>query len=169
MRNTFDARGGTTVVSLVPMSAEVFGRYADAAAAGYADDMVSSGRWPADGALARGLADFRHSLPQGLDTPDNYLFEIQDQDSGASVGVLCFSIQKKGGFRSAFVFDIEVKPEFRRRGYATAALEELERFVRGMGLSGITLHVFGHNEAAQRLYRKSGYDVTGVNMLKHLG
>jgi ribosomal protein S18 acetylase RimI-like enzyme len=157
------------VTVLVPMSTEAFAQYVEAATAGYAEDMVASGRWPGEGALARSVADLWESLPQGLDTPDNYLFEIRDPDSGSSVGFLCFSIQNKGGFPSAFVFDIEVRPEFRRQGYATAALGELERLVRDMGLTGIALHVFRDNAAAQRLYRALGYDVTGVNMLKQLG
>jgi ribosomal protein S18 acetylase RimI-like enzyme len=157
------------VTVLVPMSTEAFGQYVEAATSGYAEEMVVSGRWPEEGALARASVDFWESLPRGLDTPDHYLFEIRDPDSGVCVGFLCFAIRDKGGFRSAFVFDIEVRPEFRRQGYATAALGDLERLVRDLGLAGIALHVFRNNAAAQRLYRKLGYDVTGVNMLKQLG
>lgn len=157
------------MTTLVPMSAESFGQYMVAATSGYADEMVTSGRWPAEGALERSLADFRESLPQGLGTPKNFLLEIRDEDIDACVGFLCFSVRDQSGFRSAFVFDIEVKAEFRRQGYATAALLELERFVRDLGLTGIALHVFRHNVAARRLYRKLGYDVTGLNMLKQLG
>ena len=36
-------------------------------------------------------------------------------------------------------------------------------------LSSIGLHVFGQNIGAQTSYRKLGYGVTSVNMLKHLG
>lgn len=154
---------------LVPMSAEAFDLYVEAATTGYADEMVESGRWPEEGALERSRADFRESLPQGLDTPDNHFFEIRDPDTGVRVGFVCFSIRDHGGFRSAFVFDLEVEPEFRRQGHATAALRELERLVRDLGLSDIALHVFRRNTGAQQLYRNLGYDVTGLNMLKRLG
>jgi ribosomal protein S18 acetylase RimI-like enzyme len=159
---------GIAVVDLVPMSAAAYRDYVEVAVSGYAEENVASGRWPRDGALARSRADFEESLPQGLSTPDNYLFEIRDADAGVTVGFLCFAVREKHGLRTAFVFDIEVKQEFRRRGYASAALKELEPIVRGLGLSGIGLHVFGKNAAAQALYGKLGYAITGVNMLKPL-
>ncbi|MFO1298108.1 MAG: hypothetical protein U1F25_17690 [Rubrivivax sp.] len=34
------------------------------------------------------------------------------------------------------------------------------------GLSGIALHVFGHNHEAQALYRKLGYVATNIHMFK---
>jgi ribosomal protein S18 acetylase RimI-like enzyme len=37
-----------------------------------------------------------------------------------------------------------------------------------MGLRAIGLHVFNQNTSAQALYRSLGYEVTSVNMLKHL-
>ena len=157
------------VVQLVPMSAAAYGDYVEAAVTGYADENVASGRWPQDGALARSRADLEESLPQGLDTPGNHLFEIRADDAGVTVGFLCFEVREKHGLSTAFVFDIEVDEEFRRRGYATAALRELEPLVRDLGLSGINLHVFAQNEAAQALYGKLGYAVTGLNMLKTLG
>jgi ribosomal protein S18 acetylase RimI-like enzyme len=151
------------------MSEEAYADYLDAATAGYAEDNVASGRWPAEGALERARADFAESLPHGLHTPDNYLYEIRATETGPTVGVLWFAVQEKNGLRVAFVYDIEVKREFRRRGHATAAFIQMESLVRDLGLTGIGLHVFGRNTTAQDLYRKLGYDITGVNMLKKLG
>jgi ribosomal protein S18 acetylase RimI-like enzyme len=159
---------GLAVIDLVAMSAAAYRDYVEVAVSGYAEENVASGRWPEEGALARSRADLEESLPQGLDTPDNYLFEIRDADAGVTVGFLCFAVHEKHGLRTAFVFDIEVKPEFRRRGYASAALTGLEPIVRDLGLSSIGLHVFGQNAAARALYGKLGYAVTGVNMLKPL-
>ena len=153
---------------LVPMSPDTYAAYLAAAVAGYAQDNVDSGRWPAAGALARSTADFEDSLPQGLQTTDNYLYEIKSAESGPTVGFIWFAVEEKLGLRSAFVYDVELKPEFRRRGHATAAFAALERLVRELRLSSIGLHVFAHNTGAQALYRKLGYSVTSVNMLKHL-
>ena len=113
-------------------------------------------------------ADFAASLPQGLDTPDNYPFEINAGDDGACVGYIWFAVVEKNGLRSAFVYDIEIKPEFRRKGYAEATFNALEPLVLKLGLSSIGLHVFSQNIGAQTSYRKLGYGVTSVNMLKHL-
>jgi RimJ/RimL family protein N-acetyltransferase len=160
--------GRPAEVVLVPMSAAVYANYVEAAVAGYADDNVASGRWPADGALARSRADFDAYLPQGLETPDNYLFEIRGAGKGLTVGSIWFAVREEHGLRTAFVYDVEVKPESRRQGYATAAFRALEPLVRDLGLTSIGLHVFGHNTGAQALYGKLGYEVTGVNMQKRL-
>jgi len=156
------------MTTLVPMLQEVFATYLESAIAGYADDNVASGRWPAEGALARSRTDFENSLPQGLATPDNFLFEIKSELGGPTVGFLWFAVVEKNGIRSAFIFDVEVKPEFRRQGHARAAFQAVEPIVRGLGLSSIGLHVFGHNPEAQALYNSLGYGITGINMLKAL-
>ena len=142
--------------------------YIEAAVAGYADDNVASGRWPPEGAPARSRADFDASLPRGLETPDNYLFEIRDAGTGVTVGSIWFAVREEHGLRTAFVYDVEVRPESRRRGYATAAFQALEPLVRDLGLTSIGLHVFGHNMGARALYSRLGYEVTGLNMQKRL-
>jgi ribosomal protein S18 acetylase RimI-like enzyme len=151
------------------MSATSYVTYLDAAIAGYAEDNVASRRWPAEGAFARSQADFATSLPKGLETPDNYLFEIWTGKTGAMVGFIWFAVVEKNGLKSAFVYDVEIKPEFRRQGHAAAAFEALEPLVQKLGLTSIGLHVFSQNAGAQALYRKLGYSVMSVNMLKHLG
>ena len=153
---------------LVPMSAEAFVEYLKTAVSGYAQDNVEAGRWPEQGALARSQADFNSSLPQGLGTPKNYLFEIKAAEAGPTVGVIWFAVEETHGLSSAFVYDVEIKPEFRRQGHAKAAFEVMEIRVRELGLSGIGLHVFAHNASAQALYRKLGYGVTSFNMRKNL-
>jgi ribosomal protein S18 acetylase RimI-like enzyme len=154
---------------LTPMNSSAFAAYREASARGYAEDNVASGRWPREGALQRSYEDFDDSLPQGLSTPDNYVYEIKDEVSGSVVGVIWFAVVEKNELKSAFVYDVEVKAEFRRRGHAQEAFAALEPLVRALGLSSIGLHVFGHNPGAQALYASLGYGVTGVNMLKKLG
>lgn len=153
---------------LSSMRAEAFAPYLEGAIVGYAEDNVLSGRWPAEGAIERSRADLQRSLPQGLDTPDNYLFEIKSSENDAGVGVVWFAVQVRDGLRSAFLYDLEVKAEFRRQGHAIRALKALEPIVAALGLSTIGLHVFGQNLGAQALYAKLGYGVTGINMVKHL-
>lgn len=160
--------GADDMTLLTPMRAEVFAAYLGASVAGYAQDNIDAGRWPAAGAVERSRADFDDSLPQGLATPDNYLFEIQDGVDGATVGYLWFAVVVKHGLRSAYVYDLEVLAEHRRQGHATRAFQALESRVAALGLNSIGLHVFGHNPGAQALYRQLGYGVTGINMQKWL-
>ena len=153
---------------LVPLTAAAYGPYREAAAAAYAEENVDSGRWPAEGALERSQADFDSLLPRGVETPDNHLFEIKAEEHGPAIGYLHFAIEVKAGARSAFVYDLEIAPEFRRRGHATAAFRAMEPLARELGAEAIGLHVFAQNVGAQALYRRLGYRVTGMNMVKPL-
>jgi ribosomal protein S18 acetylase RimI-like enzyme len=107
-------------------------------------------------------------LPQGLATPDNHLFEILATADGPTVGCLWFAVEDQHGVRGAYVYDVEIKPEFRRLGHARRAFQALDGIVASLGLSSIGLHVFGHNPGAQALYIQLGFAVTGINMLKRL-
>jgi ribosomal protein S18 acetylase RimI-like enzyme len=155
-----------TVLAVMP--AQAYATYLEAASAAYAKDNVDAGRWPAEGALARARADFEASLPQGLSTPDHYLFEIRAGEDGPCVGVLWFAVEERHGLREAFVYDLEVWPEWQRQGHAERAMRALEEQMPALGLSRIGLHVFGHNAGAQALYERLGYRVTGLNMAKRL-
>jgi ribosomal protein S18 acetylase RimI-like enzyme len=154
---------------LLPMRAEVFPSYLENAILGYAEGCVTSHRWPSEGAIERSRADFENSLPQGIATPDNYLYEINASASGPVVGVLWFAIEEKNGLRKAFVYDIEINAEYRRQGHAFQAFVLLEPIVSALGLDSIGLHVFRHNPDALAMYEKLGYEVTGINMQKRLG
>ena len=109
--------------------------------------------------------EFAELLPQGLATPDNFLFTITDLQATA-VGVLWFAVRTRFDARVANVFDITVWPERRREGHAFRAFVALEDQVRALGLSGIALHVFGHNKGAQALYAKLGFQPTNISLFK---
>ena len=154
---------------LAPMRAEVYPSYLQASAAGYAEDNIASGRWPKEGALARSLAEYAILLPQGVATPSQHLFEILSAEDRVTVGYLWFAVQEKHGVRSAFIYDVEIKPEFRRQGHAKRAFRALEEFIATLHVTSICLHVFANNPGAQALYRELGFAVTGMNMRKPFG
>ena len=150
------------------MRPEAYAAYLEAAIVGYAEENVSSGRWSKVEAVARSREDFDSLLPNGLATPDHRLLEILDKEEGAVIGFLWYAIQRKHGSCSAYVFDIEIKPEHRRQGHALRALQALELDASKAGASSIGLNVFASNPGAQELYRKLGYVPTNVNMRKPL-
>ena len=134
----------------------------------YAADKVASGQWAEDAALELSKKEYAELLPQGPETPENHLFTILDQES-APVGVLWFAVKTKFNARIAFVLDVTVREGRRRQGHARRALLALEGEVRKLGLSGIALHVFGHNTGAQALYAKLGYRPTNISLFKPVG
>ncbi|MEQ1515836.1 MAG: GNAT family N-acetyltransferase [Usitatibacteraceae bacterium] len=155
-------------INLVPMNAAQFAHYVEASIAPFAQDKIRSGQWPATDALRLARESMEESLPLGLTTPDNYLYVMQDALTKETVGMLWIAAQTRGDAKVAYIYDIEVNAEHRRKGYATAAFAALESRVQALGLSGIALHVFGHNAEAQALYVKLGFQTTNINMFKAL-
>jgi ribosomal protein S18 acetylase RimI-like enzyme len=157
---------------LTPLPDPAFPAYLEAAVAGYAENNVSAGRWPAVGALARSRAEFDRMLPQGLATPDNLIFEIRagddEGDAQTVVGHLWVAVEWRFGGRSAFVYDLVIAAEHRRQGHARRAFLALEEAMAELGIHQIGLHVFADNPGAQALYAGLGYRVTGINMQKDL-
>lgn len=154
---------------LTPMRTEIFASYLALSIVNYAEENVASGCWPSESALARSQADYERLLPQGIVTPDNYLFEIMESEHGNAVGYLWLSAQEKFGNRSGFVYDLKINEEHRRKGHAQRAFLALESIALELGISSIDLHVFAHNINAKTLYDQLGYRVTGVNMSKKIG
>jgi ribosomal protein S18 acetylase RimI-like enzyme len=155
------------MVQLVPMTEAEFQAYLEPAIAGYAAEHVKGGRWSEDEALEESRKEFTQLLPDGLSTANQHLFSIKD-DAGASVGMLWFNVRERGSDRSAFIYDVRIYELFQRRGYATQAFQALEALARDMGITAISLHVFGHNAAARALYEKLGFETTNVLMNKRI-
>ena len=131
----------------------------------YAADKIASGQWAEADALELSKKENDELLPQGLETPDNYLFAIVDSDS-EEVGMLWFAVKTKFNARIAYVYDVSVKPSRQREGHAMRAFLALEQEVRTRGLAGIALHVFGHNAGARALYAKLRYEPTNISLFK---
>lgn len=153
---------------LKPMGDEAFAWYRENSAPNYARDKVATGEWEKDEANEKARQMFEDLLPQGLETPDNYLYEIIDEWDDVTVGVVWFSIEERGGDRTAYVCDIYVKPEHQRKGHASRAFRNLEEKVLALGLSGIGLNVFGNNVEAHQLYERLGYEALNIFMWKSL-
>jgi ribosomal protein S18 acetylase RimI-like enzyme len=158
------------MVRLAPMPPAAFAAYRESSIADYAEENVASGRWTEATALVQSREEFDRLLPQGVATAGHHLFEIrQAAPEDTVLGVLWLAEMELGGQRQGYVYHVWVHPEHRRRGHAQSAFLALEGVARELGLPVIGLHVFGHNLGAQELYRKLGYEVTGINMQKRVG
>lgn len=156
----------TAAPTLLPMPAERYRAYLESAVERYAQDNIAAGRWPAEEARARSRAAFPAILPQGLQTPGVHLYEIMEGDAVA--GTLLATVVAEDGKLGAFLYDLHVLPQYRRRGAATRALRAFETAMRDLDLATIGLHVFGFNAGAQELYAKLGYGIIDMSMRKQL-
>jgi ribosomal protein S18 acetylase RimI-like enzyme len=156
------------MVRLVQMNEAEFLRYLESAIESYAQDHIKAGDCDPEDALALAQADYESLLPQGVATKDHYLFSIHVDDSMIPIGLIWFASREKRGKKSAFIYDFQIRPEFRGKGYGAESLRKMESLVAAMGIPRISLHVMGWNNAARALYEKQGYGVTGMGMTKVL-
>jgi ribosomal protein S18 acetylase RimI-like enzyme len=151
--------------ALRPMTPAEYAEWVEQSVVGYALDKVASGQWTAETSLELARKEQSELLPLGLETAGNHLFAIVDHEAVA-VGMLWFAVKKKFGADIAYVFDVSIRPERQREGHAARAFLALEETVRHLGLTGIALHVFGHNAAARALYDKLGFEPTNISLFK---
>jgi tRNA(Arg) A34 adenosine deaminase TadA/GNAT superfamily N-acetyltransferase len=154
------------MITLVPMTPADFERFLAHQIDLYTQDLIKAGDTPED-AAERASSDLNRSLSDGLDTPDNHLYNIHADDIAEPVGWLWFA-DNAAFDPPVFINDIEIFPAYQRRGYGEQALREVENIAAKRGLSRIGLHVQAHNHDAKRLYEKVGYTPTGHLMSKRV-
>ena len=142
---------------LATMSRKDFEKYIQGSRKNFEEELVRTGDFSQEKAHERMEAQMNAILPQGYDTQGNCFFDIIAPESGDKVGILWISKMNMDGNESAFIFDIAVNAEHRRKGYASKALIEAEEIARDVDVQEIWLHVFAKNKGAIALYKKMGY------------
>ncbi len=130
-----------------------FEKFKDFSIHEYAKDFIKSNNYTEEMALKRAEEDMNNIIPQGLDTPNNYFFSIVNENK-EDVGYIWYMLE---GNKDAFLCDLYIKEDFRRKGYAGQTLERMEDEVKKLGCKTITLNVFDFNIEARGLYEKCGY------------
>lgn len=152
------------MVQLVPMEQKEFNPYLERDIQEYAEEHVRNGNWKQEEALERSRKEHQQLLPDGLQSKDQYRFSILDDTSGQKLGVLWVNIAN----HQVFIYDFRIKEGERGKGYGRQALTALDEKLKSMNVESIELHVFGDNITAQELYKKMGYEITGIHMKKTL-
>lgn len=151
-------------VKLVPMAEEEFGPYLRAAIRDFAKQRMISGEWGEWEAVALSEVDHARLLPDGLKTPDQYLYTARDAESGEPRATIWLMLRPKAGRTEGFIYDIEVREQFRGQGYGRATMLAGIEKARELGADIVGLHVFGHNAPARALYRSLGFVETNISM-----
>jgi len=151
---------------LVTMTQSEFEAFLEHLIPDYAADNVRAGYWSDEEALERSRKQTVSLLPDGLNTKDHFFYTIYDDDK--AVGVIWMRAELDRPVKGGFIFDVEIKEEFRGKGYGKQAMLLIEEKARELGIKRMGLHVFAYNEVAKSLYESIGYEVSSMNMLKDL-
>lgn len=148
------------MITLEPMQQEDFDRVIENEIREYAADHVRNGNWPEEGSLEKSRKEFEFLLPAGIQTPNQYIWSLVDDDR--KIGFLWVQVKES----RAFIYDFLIHEEFRGKGYGKQALAAMDERLQSMNVDSVGLHVFGDNVRAQELYKKMGFEVAGLHMLK---
>ncbi|MFD6280155.1 GNAT family N-acetyltransferase [Streptomyces sp. NPDC060209] len=149
-----------------PMTEREYDEWAAASVGIYTQEWVERGV-PEEQARRKSETDHATNLPDGLATPGMYFHVLVHQ--GAVVGhVWVARRETPDGEDLGYVFDVEVREEYRGRGYGRALMHLAEDVTLDAGLGLLGLHVFASNTPALRLYESLGYEVTQYNLAKAL-
>jgi len=150
-----------SMIQLVKMQQEDFEPYLERGIHEYAEDHVRNGNWTVEESLERSKKEFEQLLPDGVNSRDQFLYSIIDE-TGNKLGLLWVQVKDQ----KAFIYDFAIDEAFRGKGYGKQALLAMDEELKSMKVESVGLHVFGDNTAAQELYKKAGFVITGIHMRK---
>jgi ribosomal protein S18 acetylase RimI-like enzyme len=157
-------------VRLRPLRDDEFDAYVEHGKVWYARDLAENGGAPPELAKKKADEDWALLLPDRLASPGHHISAVEEVATGERVGYAWLAerdTQFEG--KVAFVYSIEIDERFRGRGFGKQAMLLLEDDARALGLTRISLNVFGGNEVARSLYKSLGYAEAAVMMAKDLG
>lgn len=152
------------MVKLVKMLQSDFEPYLERGIQEYAADHVRNGNWTEEESLEKSRKQFQDLLPEGINTKDQFLYSIVDETTSRKIGLLWVQVRNQ----NAFIYDFIIDEEFRGKGFGKQALAAMDEELKSMNVRSVALHVFGDNYNAQELYKKMGFQVTGMHMKKKL-
>ena len=159
--------------ALRKMTGAEFQRFREYSISDYAADLAKGEGLDLERAEETAEKEFLGMLPDGPDTENQFVMSVEDAETGRQAGRIWFCFEDGDSGRKVFLCDFLIFENERRKGYARAALGEMERMARAGGCAESALYVWEHNTAGCSLYRACGYsavrrDESGIYMRKAL-
>ena len=169
MRKKLSAPTPRSTVNLEPMTKTVLRSYLENQIQHHAELEVRHFNCPLSDALENARREYEEQFPGGLAPENTHLFSIIDAALGSPVGLIWLGLHRVGsGPIDFFIEDFRIYDEFQRKGHGTQALMALEHKVRELGGDTVSLFVQVHNQGAQRLYLRMGFNITNIETRKRL-
>lgn len=151
------------MVILKDMTEAEFPEYRRFFIAEYAQDLHESRGYSMSKATEIAISSIDIALSEGVNTPANLLWCIFPDDNENTVLGYLWLVENG---TAIWISDFCLLEPWRGRGFGRAALTLLENRIAQKGITEIGLRVAVNNPGAKALYEKSGFQITGFNMIK---
>jgi len=151
---------------LQKMNDEEFDHYLEFLIPDYAKDVSENFLIPLEKAMEESENLMKDLFPNKQDSEGQLVYTIYSIEEDKNIGVIWYNIQSEN--KKAFIYHILINEEFRKIGYATSVLQELEEDMKSLGITSMGLNVFGTNPNARKLYEKLGYQTASTAMGKRI-
>ncbi|MGF9975732.1 GNAT family N-acetyltransferase [Viridibacillus arvi] len=152
------------MIKLEKFNNQEFEKYLDFMIPNYAKEISSNYTLSLDKAIEESEMMMKGIFSNGLSTEGQFLYNIWDTDVKTKIGILWYSVNTE--IDRAYLYHIYIEEAYRKKGYGTRVLEELQIRVKELGMNSLALSVFGSNDAAVNLYKKLGYTTSSISMHK---
>lgn len=153
-------------LKLEKMTEEEFDNYLEFFIPDYAQDLSVNFILPLDKAMEESKGLMNDLLPNKQNSDGQFLYNIHCTEKKEKVGMIWYSIKPDSD--RAYIYHIYINEQFRKMGYASSVLLELEGMVKSSGITSLGLSVFGQNQHAYSLYKKLGYKTASISMGKNI-
>ncbi len=146
------------MITLQKMNKEEFRTFKEFSISDYAMDLMNGQNLSREQALNDAEEEFDGDLPDGLETKDSFVMNIVDANENR-VGWIWFQYysNEDDNIKWVFLEDLLIVESERRKGYASAAIEEMNVLAKKDGCTLSELFVWYHNPGGVSLYEKLGY------------
>ena len=162
------------MITLRKMTEDEFHAFKKFSVSDYAADLMKGRNISPEQAVVEAEEEFDAGLPDGLDTKYSFMMNIEDETENR-VGWIYFKYYAREGDDQYYVFleDLLIFESERRKGFASAAINEMNTLAKQDGCSSSALFVWDHNSGGVSLYEKCGYkpdncEEGGTYMVKEL-
>ena len=142
--------------------------------ADYAVDLMKGRNISPEQARVEAEEEFDADLPDGPDTEYSFMMNIEDENE-KRVGWIYFKYYAREDDDQYYVFleDLLIFETERRKGFASAVINEMNVLAKQDGCASSVLFVWDHNPGGMSLYEKCGYqpynrEEGGLYMVKEL-
>ena len=145
-------------VRLEPMTEERYQRYRREVVDFYSRTLAG-GADPDEATVLDAEQQIAGLLSDGLTTPGQHLLAAVDGDQ--EVGHIWLALTDEPAGVRAFVADLGVRAEARRRGYARAIEKATDRWCRDRGVTEVRASVFAQNPVVLAMAEQAGFGRVG--------